>query len=156
MKVYHASNVIVRHPDIQFSREALDFGKGFYVTSLYEQAVKYAEKFKFKQQPAIINVYELSDVWQGGKVKHFDSYNEEWLDFVAANRTGKPVEIYDAVEGGIANDKIFRTLDLYFAGDIGKKEALQRLKYEKPNHQICLLNQNLIDDCLTFLSSEEI
>ena len=39
MIVYHASNVVVMHPDITYSRDALDFGKGFYVTALREQAV---------------------------------------------------------------------------------------------------------------------
>lgn len=39
--------------------------------------------------------------------------------------------------GGIANDKIFKTIDLYFSGDITKDEALRRLKYEKPNNQYC-------------------
>lgn len=42
MKVYHASMVRVEHPDVLHSRKFLDFGQGFYVTTLREQAVKYA------------------------------------------------------------------------------------------------------------------
>lgn len=42
MKLYHSSNVIVEHPDTEHSRSYLDFGRGFYLTSLYEQAVRYA------------------------------------------------------------------------------------------------------------------
>lgn len=38
MKLYHSSNVIVEHPDTQHSRLYLDFGRGFYLTSLHEQA----------------------------------------------------------------------------------------------------------------------
>ncbi len=72
------------------------------------------------------------------------------------NRSGAATDPYDAVEGGIANDKVFRTLDLYFSGDIGKEEALRRLGYEKPNHQICLLSQTLIDNRLTFITAEEL
>lgn len=34
MKVYHGSYCIVDKPTVLFSREALDFGKGFYVTNL--------------------------------------------------------------------------------------------------------------------------
>ena len=39
MKLYHSSNVIVEFPDTQHSRKYLDFGCGFYLTSLHEQAV---------------------------------------------------------------------------------------------------------------------
>ena len=38
-------------------------------------------------------------------------------------------------KGGIANDKVFRTVDLFFAGDITKEEALRRLLFEIPNNQ---------------------
>ena len=34
MKVYHASSVIVKHPDTAHSCPYLDFGAGFYVTTL--------------------------------------------------------------------------------------------------------------------------
>ena len=106
---------------------------------------------------AVLNTYELDDQWRSTvRTRRFSSYDEEWLDFVAANRSGAATEPYDAVEGGIANDKVFRTLDLYFSGDIGKEEALRRLVYEKPNNQICLLSQTLIDSRLTFITSEEL
>lgn len=154
MKVYHTSKEVVSKPDVIHSRDALDFGKGFYVTKMREQAVKYAEKFTFRHVTAILNTYELNDGWQNEHVRIFDAYDEAWLDFVAANRQEQPVESYDAVEGGIANDKVFRTLDLYFSGDISKEDALKRLRYEKPNHQICFLSQHVIDLYLTFVSSE--
>ena len=57
------------------------------------------------------------------------------------------------VRGGIANDKVFRTIDLYFAGDITKDEALRRLLYEKTNDQICIRKQEVIDKCLIYKES---
>jgi hypothetical protein len=154
MTVYHSSYDIVDKPDTVHSREGLDFGKGFYVTVLHDQAIRYAERYQLRGRKAYINVYDLNEDWKKENIKVFSSYSAEWLDFVAANRALKPVERYDAVEGGVANDKIFRTLELYFAGEINKDEALKRLVYEKPNHQICFLNQQLIDRYLTFLRSE--
>lgn len=156
MIVYHSSYMIVDKPDVLHSREALDFGKGFYVTVLHEQAVRYAERFKLRGRKAYLNVYELNDEWRKENIKVFDTYNEEWLDFIAANRKLMPVEHFDAVEGGVANDRIFRTVELYFAEEISKEDALKRLKYEKPNHQICLLNQRLIDKYLTYIRTEEL
>lgn len=45
MRVYHSSNQIVKSPDTKHSRKFLDFGIGFYVTMLEEQARKYAKSF---------------------------------------------------------------------------------------------------------------
>lgn len=44
---------------------------------------------------------------------------------------------YDFVVGGVANDKVFGTLELFFDGLIDKTEAINRLRYEKQNLQIC-------------------
>jgi len=38
MILYHGSNVEVSRPDILHSRKNVDFGQGFYMTSLIEQA----------------------------------------------------------------------------------------------------------------------
>ena len=55
--------------------------------------------------------------------------------------------------GGIADDKVFRTLDLYFAGDITETEALSRLVYERPNMQLCIRSEQMLERCLTFIES---
>lgn len=54
MIVYHSSYMIVDKPDVLHSREDLDFGKGFYVTVLHEQAVRYAERFKLEGERHIL------------------------------------------------------------------------------------------------------
>lgn len=153
MKIYHASSVIVENPDTIHSREYLDFGQGFYITTIREQAEKYAQRFLRRGKPAWLNIYELSyniDKW---KLLRFDSYNCDWLDYVANCRIGKPVELYDMIIGGIANDRVILTLDRYFAGELSKEQALGLLKYEKPNIQLCIRSQQMIDECLTYIES---
>ena len=54
MRLYHASSVIVEYPDTIHSREYLDFGRGFYLTSLHEQATKYAERFLRRQKGRLV------------------------------------------------------------------------------------------------------
>ena len=39
MEIYHSSYTSVEIPDISYSRDFLDFRKGFYLTTLYDQAV---------------------------------------------------------------------------------------------------------------------
>ena len=156
MTVYHASTVVVESPDPTHSRSFLDFGPGFYVTTLREQAVKYGSRFINRGREAFLNVYELADDLSQWKVIEFKRYDETWLDFVTECRQGRVVGDYDIIIGGIANDKVFRTVDLYFAGDISKEECLRRLVFEKPNNQICIRSQQVLNVCLTFKSSQRL
>lgn len=90
MTVYHASKFIIESPDIYHSRDLLDFGKGFYLTSLVEQAKNYAQRFLFQGDKAYLNQYILDEnLDREYKIKEFIGYNEEWLDFVALCRIGK-------------------------------------------------------------------
>lgn len=101
MKLYHSSDVSVAKPDIIHSRDYLDFGKGFYLTSIYEQAVKYAQRFIRRKRDAWLNVYEFEYEPSEWKILNFDSYNKHWLNFVASCRAGKDNTGFDIVIGGI-------------------------------------------------------
>ena len=43
MRLFHGSNVIVDQPKIITPNRPLDFGKGFYLTSLYHQGSRQLE-----------------------------------------------------------------------------------------------------------------
>ena len=127
----------MHEPDLVHSRENVDFGKGFYTTPIYEQAVKWCEKFKRLGKAGIITEYRFDETaYEKLKVLKFTSYSEEWLDFVLNCRKGQDTTNYDLIEGGVANDKVFNTVELFFDGLINKKEAIGRLSFEKPNLQI--------------------
>lgn len=158
MKLYHGSTVIVDKPLVSYGRDNLDFGKGFYTTSMQNQAEKWVQRFISLGKKGIINIYNFDDdnIQTKYRYKKFTEYNEEWLDFVLACRGGsKEYHNYDIIEGGIANDKVFNTVELFFTGLIDKSTALQRLKFEEPNNQICFINQEVIDNILHFESSYE-
>lgn len=148
MILYHASSQIIEQPDVLHSREHLDFGKGFYLTLLRIQAEKYAQRFIRRGQKAYIHEYELNIDLSAYKIKEFDSYNDAWLDYVSSCRFGREHESYDLISGGIADDKVFNTIDLYFGGVLNKEDTLKRLMYEKPNHQICILNQEIVSSLI--------
>lgn len=138
MIFYHGSFLEVAKSDLMHSRPNLDFGRGFYVTPLYEQAVKWCGKFKRRGKTGVISRYNYDENQEAElKILKFDSYSEEWLDFILNCRTEKDSTDYDLVVGGIANDKFFNTVELFFDGLINKTEAIYRLRYEKPNLQIC-------------------
>ena len=150
IEVYHTSNVVVEHPDTKHSRKDLDFGPGFYFTSIRNQAEKYAHRFLRRNQPAWMNIYDFSMDWNGWKVKTFYEYDEEWLDFIMKCRNGEVVGDFDLIVGGIADDKVFDTVDLYTEALISKEEAINRLAYIKPNIQYCIRTNVMLQQCLIF------
>ncbi|MBD5230088.1 MAG: DUF3990 domain-containing protein [Bacteroidales bacterium] len=156
MKLYHSSNVAVRIPDTLHSRDNLDFGKGFYLTTMLEQAVNYALRFQRRNQEAWLNSYEFNHEPSNWKIRQFDSYDEAWLDFISKCRAGEDDTDYDMVIGGIANDKVIRTLDRYFEGELTAEQALGILKYEKPNVQYCIRSQAMLDACLKHIESKKL
>ena len=160
MILYHGSYITVENPDLSFSRLRTDFGRGFYLTPLKAQALSWAKRFLNEQGTAVISEYTFlhkagEKLPEDTKILEFDAHNIEWLEFVTACRLGLPVDKqWDMVIGGVANDKVFDTLQLYFDEIIGADEAIGRLRYNKPNHQYCFKTQSLIDNYLTFINSE--
>lgn len=157
MILYHGSYPEIQTPDLLHSRENVDFGRGFYTTPIYEQAVKWCEKFKRRGKNGIVSRYSFDKkAYQELKILKFESYSEEWLDFILKCRTGNDTTDYDIVIGGVANDKVFNTVELYFDNLIDKGEAIRRLRYEKPNLQICFRTQKALDEYLHYEGSEQI
>ncbi len=157
MKVYHGGTDIIKSPLVNVGREGLDFGIGFYVTPNREQALEWAKRVSDRRMKSpVLNEYELdySHILHEFKCKIFDKYNDEWLKFIAENRKyGKHQTYFDFVEGGIADDRVVDTIEAFIADLISADEALNRLIYQKPNNQICILNQEIIDKFLHFTSA---
>lgn len=156
MKLYHSSYVSVEKPDVMHSRDYLDFGKGFYLTSIHEQAVRYAQRFIRRKRDAWLNAYEFEFDPSAWKILEFDSYDRDWLRFVANCRSGEDASDFDLIIGGIANDKVIQTLDRYFEGTLSETETLGMLKYERPNIQYCIRSQKMLDDCLKHIESRQL
>lgn len=156
MILYHGSFLEIVNPDLLHSRLNVDFGCGFYVTPLHEQAAKWCGKFKRRGKVGIISRYEY-DVSRESELKtlKFETYSEEWLDFILDCRSGRDSTDYDLVAGGVANDKVFNTVELFSDGLIDKTEAINRLRYEKPNMQICFRTEKALS-LLYFEGSEKL
>ncbi|WP_367568400.1 DUF3990 domain-containing protein [Lacrimispora sp.] len=157
MILYHGSYLVIDKPDLLHTRSNVDFGPGFYTTPIREQAVKWCGKFKRRKKEGILSKYTFDETaYSKCKIKQFDTYSEEWLEFILSCRREADNTDYDIVIGGVANDKVFNTVELYFDHLIDKAEAIKRLKYEKPNLQICFRTQWTMDQYLHFEGSEKI
>ena len=111
-----------------------------------------------RKESPVINRYLLNReaFLAEGRSLVFNAYNEEWLEFIIASRQGRSeAGNYDYIEGGVANDRVVDTVNLYTAGLMDKHTALKRLAEHQPNNQICLLNQALTDKYLVFDGTEK-
>jgi Protein of unknown function (DUF3990) len=158
MILYHGSNQEIIKPNIEFSKKFLDFGPGFYLTSFKEQAEKWALRKATRQggKPTI-NIYELSDNYESYNICRFETENELWLDFIFNCRKGELIyDKFDMVIGRVADDDVFKTIDMYFKNLWPKEKVLKELRYYKENDQICIISQQLIEKELVFIKSYEI
>lgn len=159
--LYHGSYISVPTPLVGLGRKTVDFGQGFYLTKLRMQAESWATTIserKGRNRHPILSSYffDYDAVKSSGyRVKIFESYDLEWLEYVVdCRKGGKMQENYDVVEGGVANDNVIDTVEDYENGIITAVQALGQLRYKKVNHQICILNQKIIDEHLKFIKSE--
>ncbi|MDR0307382.1 MAG: DUF3990 domain-containing protein [Chitinispirillales bacterium] len=132
MKVYHGGYIKVDTIDLLKCKPNKDFGKGFYVTKFRNHAEEWAKIIGEKYGTAgFVSEFEFSEndfTNSICKIKRFDAYNEEWLDFVVINRDKNskfPAHDYDIVIGPVANDKIQSTLRLYLKGKFAKAKFLK-------------------------------
>ncbi|HAX72959.1 MAG TPA: sortase, partial [Firmicutes bacterium] len=90
MLVFHGSYCEITTPDIKYSRNRLDFGPGFYLTPIEEQAINWGSRFKRLGKLGIVNEYEIDfeQVKEKYEVLIFDDYSPEWLEFIIKCRNG--------------------------------------------------------------------
>lgn len=155
--LYHGATTIVSEPLSHVGRPDLDFGPGFYLTHDKEQAIKWAETKAGRKKglEATLNIYDFDIdnfmIDSDFQVLTFQSYNIQWLDFIAASRKGhKPWINLDWIEGGIANDSVISTVDAYVDGAMPAEMAIGKLVKEDLKHQVCISNQLIIDRYLHF------
>ena len=138
MKLYHGSNDEIKNPKILESDRKLDFGTGFYLTTSYEQAEKWAvltAKRRNYGKP-FISVFEYDEEGSNElSVLKFQNADEKWLRFVSANRKNLSVKNdYDVVIGPVANDRTMPVISFFFCRSVhgrGNCEASPSSKIER-------------------------
>lgn len=159
MTVYHGSNVIVNNPDVEHSFRSLDFGKGFYVTTVKEQAERWARRKAdiCGEDKGIVNVYQMKEDFVGLVCKCFGQDLSEWIDFVCKCRNGEKDYLqYDVIQGQVADDKVFRVVDMYYSGIWDKGRALKEIKAYPNYDQTAFIKQKAITQLLSYESFYEV
>ena len=140
MILYHGSNTKIEKIDLSKCRPYKDFGKGFYLTEIREQAEKMASRTAhiYDGEP-IVTEFEFDEsALSKLSVKQFDGPNEEWALFVLANRSKEheqPTHSYDIVIGPVADDDIAQLFRNFNDGFINITMLVKGLKYKKVSSQ---------------------
>lgn len=106
---------------------------------------------------AFINNYQMRENVEGYLVKSFDEDLMERLDFVCKCRAGgKDYQKYDLIFGRVADDKVFRVVDMYHSGIWNKERTLKEIKVYPAYAQIAFISQKAIENLLVWESIQEV
>ena len=159
MKLYHGSLVTVKKPSVLKGRNTVDFGKGFYTTTSFEQAQKWADLKRKRSgvSRAVVSIYEAPDDLLNGRYAtlNFTGPTKDWFDFVVKNRKGQGDGHYDLTLGPVANDQLYATIRLYEQGVVTADAAIEMLKAHVLFDQLAFHNQVAADE-LVFVEAVEV
>ena len=148
MILYHGSNIAIDVIDLSKCRPNKDFGQGFYLTDIKEQAVKMSQRTaRIYGGNPVVSAFSFDEtIFTNGEliVKEFDSPTEEWARFVIANRDRKRTFVeednnkdcrYDVVIGPVANDDIALLFRQFEDELIDIDTLVEGMKYKKLTRQ---------------------
>ena len=149
MILYHGSNQKIHHIDLNMCQPYKDFGKGFYLTSLKNQAENMANRVTrlygcrpcitaFSLDEAIFEDHQM-------KIMNFETPCKDWALFVMNNRDKKYTDVknplcnqdnkYDMVTGAIANDDLAFLFRTFSRGLIDIDALIKGLEYKQLTNQ---------------------
>ncbi len=143
MILFHGSNTKIESIDFERCCPYKDFGKGFYLTEIEEQAQQMARRaaaiyggedvvtrFEFDEEGASADT--------GLKIKRFLEPDKEWALFIMSNRSKEdlhPTHEYDIVIGAVADDTIATLFRNFDDGIIDLDMLVSGLKFKRVSSQ---------------------
>lgn len=140
MRLYHGSNTKIEQIDLAKCKPYKDFGQGFYLTEIKEQAEQMARRTAtiYGGDP-IVTEFEFDEsALDDLSVKRFENPSEEWALFVMANRSREnthPTHSFDIVVGPVADDTIATLFRNFDDGIIDLQMLVNGLRYKKISSQ---------------------
>lgn len=152
MKLFHGSNTAIKVIDFTRCRPYKDFGQGFYLTEIEEQATQMARRTAsiYGGEP-VVTFFAFDKVAAFNdpslSVKHFEKPDEEWALFVMNNRSrtqSHPVHEYDIIIGPVADDTIATLFRNFDDGIIDLPTLVNGLSYKKISSQYFFHSQKAV------------
>ncbi len=159
MLLNHGSNTDIKEINLTMCRPYKNFGQGFYLTVMKEQAAKMANRVaRIYGGTPVLNIYKMDDSFMETEdlnIKDLGSEtSEEWARFVRNNRSKKFTDFYDPecnfdnkydiVIGPIADDDMALLFRQYENGVITFENMLSGMIYKKTTNQYSFHTQKAI------------
>lgn len=143
MILFHGSNIAIESVDLERCRPYKDFGKGFYLTEIQQQAGQMASRTStIFGGVAVVTSFEFDEgaalTDESLKIKRFDRPNKEWALFIMGNRNRQgvhPTHDYDIVIGPVADDTIATLFRNFDDGIIDLDMLVSGLRYKNVSSQ---------------------
>ncbi|MDR3304883.1 MAG: DUF3990 domain-containing protein [Clostridiales Family XIII bacterium] len=167
--LYHTSCMLIEQIDLEQCKKTNDFGRGFYLTTSKDQALRFVNAALRKGGEGLSSGCILSYTFEqidSLRAYEFQTTDAEWLHCICGHRRGIEQitalwESYDVLAGKVANDDTNATLTFYLNGaygEVGSEDAvaaaLRQLRPEVLENQICLKTQSAVN-CLKFAGYEK-
>lgn len=157
MLLYHGSNILVKDPRIVVTARGLDFGAGFYLTSSYEQAKRWAQLITKRRGngKAIVSIFEFNED-KMNELNHivYDEPDNAWLNVISNNRIDPLYKSdYEIIVGPVADDDTLPTILLYLRGVLTAEVAVTNLLPRKLRDQYAFKTDKSLE-LLNFVRSE--
>jgi len=151
MTLYHGSNTEINAIILDKCRPYKDFGKGFYTSTLQENAWRMAKRAMLinREGSPCVTAFFFDDNFLSDtslKIKQFAEPDNEWARFVINNRNSKFKDIqcnecntdakYDIAIGPAANDDIVALMEIFITGLISDEILARELTFRKLSSQI--------------------
>lgn len=142
------------------TKDKMDFGVGFYTTTFYEQAERWA-RIKMRRENkevGYVSAYEFD--YAAAKehitIRKFDAADMQWLLFVVNNRRGiSPAETADMHIGPVADDNVYQSIRFFKTGILNAEETVKRLKTETLRDQWTFHTEKALSYC-SFVEYKEV
>ena len=160
MRLYHGSTAIVDKPEIRSRNAYLDFGAGFYTTTSYEQAERWA-RIKMRRENSNVGYvclyeFDYDAAKENGIIRRFDSADKDWLLFVVDNRRGETFDSeVDMHIGPVADDNVYQSIRFFETGIYDADETVKRLKTELLHDQWTFHTSKMLSFC-KFIECKEV
>ena len=158
IRLYHGSNTVIETIDLSKGRPNKDFGRGFYVTTIQEQAEKMARRVAriYGGEPCI-TVFEMDEKQMEKadlSIRRFDNPSREWALFVINNRNRSFEDVssrecnldnkYDLVIGPVANDDLALLFRQFSGGLITVEGLTEEMKFKNLTMQYSFHSEQAI------------
>jgi hypothetical protein len=149
MILYHGSDIFIDKIDLSKCRPYKDFGRGFYCTTIKEQAELMAKRVAaiYGGNPIVTEFDFCEDIYKDSDLalKEFHMPSKEWAVFVLNNRKrhftdNKNKENnhdnkYDMVVGPVADDALAVLFRTFSNGHIDMDTLVKDMKFKKFTNQ---------------------